>query len=59
MCKMLLILLLFRAFSFLDAAWALPSTVNVGKTGWCLWGSPLLRVLGWCRTESMGVSGGD
>lgn len=37
-CKTLLILLLFRDFSCLDAAWVLPSTVSVGKMGWCPWG---------------------
>lgn len=41
-CKTLLILLLFRDFSCLDAAWVLPSTISVGKLGWCPWGSLLL-----------------
>lgn len=33
-CKTLLILLLFRDFSGLDAAWVLPSTISVGKMRW-------------------------
>lgn len=41
MCKTLLILLLFRDFSSLDTAWALPSTASVGEAGWCPRGSPL------------------
>lgn len=41
-CKTLLILLLFRDFSFLNTAWVLPSTISVGRTGWCPWGSLLL-----------------
>lgn len=41
-CKTLLILLLFRDFSCLGAAWVLPSTISVGKMGWCPWGCLLL-----------------
>lgn len=56
-CKTLLILLLFRDFSCLDAAWVLPSTVSVGHMGWCPWGSPLLWAIGWCRTNGTDVLG--